>query len=484
MYFQQFYLTCLAQASYMIGAGGVAAVVDPQRDIEIYLDEAQRQKLKIAFVIETHLHADFVSGHQELAARTGAKIYLGAAANAEFDHVPVKDGDRVRIGVEGLPQNAPVELRFISTPGHTPESMCVLITDLSRSDKPCAVLTGDTLFIGDVGRPDLSPNQTPRELAGLLYDSLHQKLLTLADEVEVYPAHGAGSLCGKSMSSERSSTIGEQKRLNYALQPMSRESFIAMMTCDLPERPEYFAQDAEINRRGPALLKELPPPQAYAPAAAWEQIQKGVVALDTRPASQFGAGHVPGAINIGLSGQYATWAATVIGLGKPLLLIAEDQDQIKEAHVRLARVGIETVVGYVDGGMIAWEQAGLPLVPLSQMSVHELREFEVRAPENGWQIVDVRRSGEWKGGHLPAAVNLPLDHLAETLHSLDPQKPTAIHCKSGYRSTIACGLLQARGFKEVHNVVGGYDAWVHSGFPTLISDAVSEPAAGCSIQES
>src|SRR5258706_6202978 len=216
MYFQQFYLTCLAQASYMIGSAGVAAVVDPQRDIELYLEEAQRENLKIASVIETHLHADFVSGHRELAARTGAKIYLGAAANAQFEHVAVKDGDVLRIGREGLPQNAPVELRFLSTTGHTPESMCILVTDLSRSDKPCVVLTGDTLFIGDVGRPDLSPNHTPQELAGLLYESLHQKLLTLPDEVEVYPAHGAGSLCGKSMSAERSSTIGDQRRLNYA----------------------------------------------------------------------------------------------------------------------------------------------------------------------------------------------------------------------------------------------------------------------------
>jgi glyoxylase-like metal-dependent hydrolase (beta-lactamase superfamily II)/rhodanese-related sulfurtransferase len=480
MYFQQFYLTCLAQASYMIGAGGVAAVVDPQRDIDIYLEEAERQGFKIAYVIETHLHADFVSGHRELAARTGAKIYLGAAANAQFEHVAVKDGDTLRIGREGLPQNAPVELRFLATPGHTPESVCVLITDLSRSDQPCAVLTGDTLFIGDVGRPDLSPAHTPQELAGLLYDSLHQKLLTLPDQVEVYPAHGAGSLCGKNMSSERSSTIGDQRKLNYALQPMSRESFIAMMTCDLPERPEYFAQDAEINRRGPALLTELPPPQALSPEAVWKRIQQGVVALDTRPAAQFGAGHVPGAINIGLSGQYATWAATVIGLGKPLVLIAEDDERVRESHLRLARVGIETVTGYLDGGMMAWEQAGLPVTSLPQMSVHQLRELEVRSPENGWQIVDVRRLGEWKAGHLPGAVHLPLDRLSESLGSLDPEKPTAIHCKSGYRSSIACGLLQAQGFKEVHNVVGGYDAWVHCAFPTVISE-VPGPSAGCSI---
>jgi glyoxylase-like metal-dependent hydrolase (beta-lactamase superfamily II) len=475
MYFQQFYLTCLAQASYMIGAGGVAAVVDPQRDIDLYLDEARQQGLKIEHVIETHLHADFVSGHSELAAKTGAQIHVGAAANAQFDHVPMKDGDVIRIGHESLPQNAPVELRFLATPGHTPESMCVLVTDLSTSNRPRAVLTGDTLFIGDVGRPDLSPNHTPQQLAGLLYDSLRQKLLVLPDEVEVYPAHGAGSLCGKSMSTERTSTIGQQRRFNYALQPMSREAFIAMMTCDLPERPEYFAQDAEINRRGPALLTELPPAQSYRPAAAWERVQQGVIALDTRPAAQFGAGHVPGAVNIGLSGQYASWAATVIGLGKPIMLIAEDDEQVRESQIRLARVGIETVVGYLEGGMAAWEKAGLPVLQVPQMSVHQLRELEMRAPENGWQIVDVRRAGEWQAGHLSAARHVPLDRLADGVGALDPEKPTVVHCKSGYRSSIACGILQGRGFREVYNVTGGIDAWLHCGFPTIVSSQGPTP---------
>lgn len=460
MYFQQFYLSCLAQASYMIGSGGEAAVVDPQRDVEIYLDEASKQGLKIRYVIETHLHADFVSGHRELAARTGAKIYLGAAAGAKFEHVPAREGDEIRLGSPACQ----VVLRFLETPGHTVESMCVLVTDPERSSQPWAALTGDTLFIGDVGRPDLDPNHTPQQLAEMLYDSLRGKLLALPDEVEVHPAHGAGSLCGKNMSSERSSTIGQQRRLNYALQPMSREAFIGMMTADLPERPEYFALDAEINRGGPVLLQELPPPQGLAPRAAWEKICNATApaayALDTRPAAQFGAAHIPGALNIGLGGQYATWAATIIGLGRPILIIAEDEERVRESTLRLSRVGIETVTGYLEGGMAAWEKAGLPTGQVPQISVHQLQENASR-----WQVVDVRRAGEWASGHIDGALHHPLDRLSRSLESLDPQATTAVHCKSGYRSSIACGLLQARGFRDVSNVVGGMDAWLASGLP-------------------
>ena len=248
MYFQQFYLTCLAQASYMIGSDGEAVVVDPQRDVDLYLDEAKAQGLQIKHVIETHLHADFVSGHRELAAKIGAKIYLGAAAGAKFEHVAVHDGDELTVGK--------LRFRFLETPGHTPESICILLTDTETGDRPTKVLSGDTLFVGDVGRPDLSPTHTPRELAGLLYDSLRTKLMTLPDDVEVYPAHGAGSLCGKNLSPERWSTIGKQKQFNYALQEMSRDAFVNMLTAELPERPEYFAEDAAINRDGPALLAE------------------------------------------------------------------------------------------------------------------------------------------------------------------------------------------------------------------------------------
>jgi glyoxylase-like metal-dependent hydrolase (beta-lactamase superfamily II)/rhodanese-related sulfurtransferase len=462
MYFQQFYLTCLAQASYLIGSEGEAVVVDPQRDVDLYLDEAKAQGLEIKHVIETHLHADFVSGHRELAARIGAKIYLGAAAGAKFDHVAVRDGDELAVGK--------LRLRFLETPGHTPESICILLTDTEVADHPTKVLTGDTLFIGDVGRPDLSPTHTPRELAGLLYDSLRDKLMTLPDDVEVYPAHGAGSLCGKNLSPERWSTIGKQRQFNYALQEMSREAFVNMLTAELPERPEYFAEDAAINRDGPALLAESAATTALSPHAAFAKLEAGAVALDTRPASLFGAGHLPGSINIGLGGQFATWAATVIGLHQSLVIVAEDDEKVEESTLRLSRVGIENVAGYLQGGVEAWEAAGLPLETTPQVSVHQLQEHR-----GEWQVLDVRRIGEYRASHLPGAIHQPLDTLSKALEGgalpgVDRNKPVAVHCKGGYRSSAACGLLQAHGYREVYNVVGGLDAWVASGLP--VEDAV------------
>jgi hydroxyacylglutathione hydrolase len=456
MYFQQFYLTCLAQASYLIASEGEAVVVDPQRDVDLYLDEAKAQGLEIKYVIETHLHADFVSGHGELASRIGAKIYLGAAAGAKFDHVAVRDGDELTVGK--------LRLQFLETPGHTAESICILLTDTEVAGRPTKVLTGDTLFIGDVGRPDLSPTHTPRELAGLLYDSLRHKLMTLPDDVEVYPAHGAGSLCGKNLSPERWSTIGKQKQFNYALQEMSREAFVNMLTAELPDRPEYFAEDAAINRDGPALLAESAA-TALPPHTVRAKLEAGAVALDTRPVSVFGAGHLPESINIGLGGQYATWAATVIGLHKALVIVAEDDEKVRESTLRLSRVGIENVAGYLQGGVEAWEAAGLPLETTPQVSVHQLREHQ-----GEWQVLDVRRIGEYRGGHLPGAIHHPLDTLAKALEGgdlpgVDRNKPVAVHCKGGYRSSAACGLLQANGYREVYNVVGGLDAWTASGLP-------------------
>src|ERR1700687_6152056 len=288
MYFEQFSLTCLAHASYMIGSEGEAAVVDPQRDVDIYLKAADEQNLKILHIFETHLHADFVSGHKELAARTGAKIYIGAQANAEFPHVPLTDGFEVKMGA--------VRLRALETPGHTLDSVCLVITDERKAAQPCSVLTGDTLFIGDVGRPDLSKTHTSRELAGLLYDSLHEKLLALPDAVKVYPAHGAGSLCGRAMRAERSSTIGTERLTNYALQIGSREEFIAQLTANLPTRPDYFLEDAEINRSGAATLTELPPLPALSPAEMQALLKENANVLDVRAGDDYAAGHVAGSI--------------------------------------------------------------------------------------------------------------------------------------------------------------------------------------------
>jgi glyoxylase-like metal-dependent hydrolase (beta-lactamase superfamily II)/rhodanese-related sulfurtransferase len=471
MYFEQFYLTCLAHASYMLGSEGIAAVVDPQRDVEIYLEEAARHDLKIAHVIETHLHADFVSGHRELAERTGATIHLGAGAGAMFPHVEVTEGDEVRFGR--------CVLRVLATPGHTPESICVLVTDLDRSPTPWAVLTGDTLFIGEVGRPDLSPGHTPQQMAALLYDSLHSKLLTLQDTVEVYPAHGAGSLCGRNISPERFSTIGHQRAFNYALQVKSRDEFVHLLTADLPERPEYFFRDAQINRAGAPALAELPPLTALKPHEAESQQAAGTVVLDTRPSSQFGAGHVPASIHVPLSGQYATWAGTLLGLDVPILLVAEDPERLEESRMRLARVGIENVVGYLEGGILAWEQAGLPLNQVPQMSVLDLYQLLCDQPSEV-RVMDVRRPTEWEAGHVEQAMLRPLDTLPSpavqvnqtaALADLDPRKLIAVLCRSGYRSSIATSLLEREGCKSAVNVVGGFEAWKTQELPFVTGQA-------------
>ncbi len=366
MYFEQFYLGCLAHASYMLASQGEAVVVDPQRDVDIYLKAAEEHEVKILHIFETHLHADFVSGHNELAARTGAKIYIGARAAARFPHVPVQDGFELRVGK--------LLIRVLDTPGHTSESICLLITDEEKSPTPQLVLTGDTLFLGDVGRPDLSKTHTPAELAGLLYDSLHQKLLSLADDVLVYPAHGAGSLCGRNMRAERSSTIGTERLTNYALQIKSREEFIRQLTANLPTRPEYFLQDAEINREGAPALSDVPELPPISAAELKSMLGQGVVALDVRPGDEFAHGHVPGSINIALSGQFASWAGTVLGLSARPVLIADSPEQCSEARLRLARVGIEDARGYLNDGVGAWKQAGFGLAELHQITVQTLQD--------------------------------------------------------------------------------------------------------------
>jgi hydroxyacylglutathione hydrolase len=457
MEFHQFYLSCLAQASYLLGSEGVAAVVDPQRDVDIYLEEAARRGLTIAHVIETHLHADFVSGHRELAARTGARVHLGARAGATFPHVPVGDGDEVRFGR--------CVLRFLETPGHTPESISVLVIDLDHGPEPFAVLTGDTLFIGDVGRPDLSAEHTPQELAAMLYDSLHGKLLSLPDATEVYPAHGAGSLCGRNMSAERRSTIGEQKAVNYALVPMPKDGFVEMMTADLPERPAYFARDVEINRAGAPALADLAPVVALSAREVASHQAKGAVVLDTRTAADFGAGHVPGSMHIGLSGQFASWAGTLLGLDQAIVLVGEDAARSSEARLRLARVGIENVVGMLDGGVAEWHREGLPLETTPQISVQELASLLADAEPP--QLVDVRRPPEWSDARIEGAVSLPLNTLVRRLDGLDRARRTAVHCKSGYRSSIATSLLTRAGFRDVVNVTGGIDAWQACALPIV-----------------
>jgi hydroxyacylglutathione hydrolase len=461
MYFEQFYLGCLAHASYMLASEGEAVVVDPQRDVELYLMTAAEHRVAIRHIFETHLHADFVSGHKELAARTGATIYMGAQAGATFPHVPVGDSFELRFGR--------AVIHVLETPGHTAESICLVVTHEEKSPSPWAVLTGDTLFIGDVGRPDLSTRYTPAELAGMLYDSLHDKLLRLADNVLVYPAHGAGSLCGKNMRAERSSTIGTERLTNYALQIKSREEFIAQLTSNLPTRPEYFFQDAEINRTGAPALSELPVLRAITPGELKIMLEEGEIALDVRSGDEFAAGHVPGSVNIALSGQFASWAGTVLGLAAHPVLIAGSDAQLEEGRVRLARVGIEILDGYLEGGIAAWKEAGLPVATVSQMTVSEL-DSQLRLGK--LEVLDVRREPEWDAGHIDSAIWCPLDHFRVSPPEIGRDAPTAVHCKSGYRSMIACSLLQRAGFSNVINVMGGFDAWQQAKLPSVSAKPV------------
>ena len=460
MYFEQFYLGCLAHASYMLGSEGEAVIVDPQRDVEIYLEAAQKQGLAIRHIFETHLHADFVSGHQELAARTGAKIYLSRAAGATFPHVDVDDGFMLNVGK--------LKFEVLATPGHTPESISLLVTDEENAQKPWAVLTGDTLFIGDVGRPDLSPTHTPPQLAALLYGSLHQKLLTLPDGVLVYPAHGAGSLCGRNMRAERFSTIGTERLTNYALQIKDRDEFVRQMTTNLPARPDYFLADAAINRTGATSLADLPELKPLAAVEVRKMLEGGAVALDVRPGEQFAAAHIPGSVSIPLSGQFASWAGAVLGLGSQLVLVAETDEQVSEARLRLARVGMENVSGYLQDGVEGWRKAGLAVEQVPQISAEELAS---RLAGGKIQVLDVRREAEFESGHIEGADWHPLDRFKAAMPDIPKDAAVAVHCKGGYRSLIACSLLQRAGYHNVVDLVGGFDAWQAANLPSETSIA-------------
>jgi hydroxyacylglutathione hydrolase len=448
MKFKQFYLGCLSHASYYIGSDGEAAVIDPQRDVDQYLAEAEANGQRIKYVIETHSHADFVSGHRELADKTGAEIVFGQRANTSFPTLKVKDGDELWVGK--------IKLKFLETPGHTPEGITVLAENTEDASEPLKMFTGDTLFIGDVGRPDLvgSKGFTAEEMAAMLYDSLHEKILPLPDETEVYPAHGAGSLCGKSLSKETWSTLGQQRRMNYALQPMSKEEFIRLVASDQPEVPAYFPKSAAKNLEGSVALEELPKPERL----STEQILNfdGVV-VDVRKNTEFGAEHIPNAINIGLGGQFASWAGTLIPIGTPIAIAAETEEQLDEAVMRLARVGHETVRGFILMKDFAGEKKQVEQIPVEKVA--EVLSDEI-------QFVDVRRPAEHAGGHAPRTVNIPLDKLPQEIDRLNPDKPTYVICQSGYRSSIGTSVLENAGFREIYNVTGGTKAWIDAGLET------------------
>jgi hydroxyacylglutathione hydrolase len=451
---EQFFLGCLAHASYLVSSEGIAAVIDPQRDVDIYIDAARDKGLKIEHIIETHLHADFVSGHHELAERTGARIYLGEGSGAKFPHTSVRDGDSIQFGN--------CRFDFSQTPGHTLESICIAVTDLAEPSRPKAVFTGDTLFVGDVGRPDLSGDKTPQELAAMLYRSLHTKLLNLPDDTEIYPAHGAGSLCGRQMGTERSSTIGKERRTNYALQAQSSDEFISLLTDSLPPRPEYFGRDVELNRQGAAPLHQLPPPVPIRAPEVFRLQSEGAIVLDTRPAMQFAVAHVPGSMHIALSGQYASWAARILGLDKQIILVGEDADHLRESQLRLARVGIENVRAYLEGGITGWLEGGYELDYIPQLSVQEFDEL-LATEKDHVAVLDVREPGEVQAGAIENSVRIPLGQLSSRTGELKRDKLMVVHCKGGYRSSIATSILRRAGFRDLANLTGGYDAWKAAG---------------------
>ena len=460
MILHQFYLNCLAHASYLVGdeRSRIAAVVDPQRDIDQYLAFARERDLRIAHVLLTHLHADFIAGHLELRDRVGATIYLGAAAKAEYAFTPLADGDRIEFGA--------VRLQALETPGHTPESISILIFDRDRSDtEPYAVLTGDTLFVGDVGRPDLrvALGWSAADLGGMLYESLTKKLLPLPDASLVYPAHGAGSLCGKAISKETVSTIGEQRHVNYALQPMTKSAFVELVTADQPDAPPYFTYDAVLNSKerptlDETLARELNP-MTLDQVLALQDV--GGQLLDTRDPAEFAAAHLRGSINIGLGGQYATWAGTILSRERPIVVIA-DPGREGESAVRLGRIGFDHVVGYLKGGLHSIGSRADLTATTERVSAPVAAE---RVAHGEAILVDVRAPGEREQKHVAGSVALPLNHLAERAGELPRDRPLLVHCAGGYRSSIAASLLQRLGFARVSEMAGGLAAWEAAKLP-------------------
>ncbi len=458
MILEQYYLGCLAHASYLVAdeRSGTAAVVDPQRDVDQYLRDARRLGVRIRHVFLTHFHADFLAGHLELRDREGATIYLGARARAEYDFVALGDGEAIELGPE-------VRLEVLETPGHTPESISILVHDMaSGGPEPLAVLTGDTLFIGDVGRPDLraSLGWSAQELGGLLYDSLRDKLLRLPDATLVYPAHGAGSLCGRNLSTDTISTMGAQRLHNYALQPMSREEFVRIVTADQPDWPPYFTYDAVLNAKErptleEALERELQP--LSLPEVLGLQ-REGAHVLDTRDPADFEGAHLAGSVNVGLGGSYATWCGTILDAERPVAIVA-DPGREYDAAMRLGRIGFDIVAGYLEGGMQALE-ARPELVARTERVAAGHLAGQLDSPEPP-VLLDVRTEREWREKRIADSLNIPLTRLMERLDELPRDRPVVVHCATGYRSAIAASLLLREGF-EVADLVGGIAAWESS----------------------
>lgn len=457
MKFTQYYLDCLSQASYLVAdeATGVAAVVDPRRDIQTYLDDAAAEGLDIRYVIETHFHADFLSGHLELAEATGAEILFGSAAQAQFPIRRVTTGERIPLGD---PETG-VVLEFRETPGHTPESISVVIWERGSDEQPFGVLTGDTMFIGDVGRPDLlaSVGVTADELAASLHRSLHEQLLTLPDDTKVFPAHGAGSACGKFLSTETVSTIGEQRETNYAVQPMSVDRFIQVVTEGQPSAPGYFGFNAGLNKAARDLIDTSPPRPMDIDEVLAAQAD-GAVVVDTRDSAEFARGHLAGSINVGVEGRYAEYVGTVVPPGTPIVLVTDPGGE-EEAKVRLARIGFDEVVGVLEGGVARLADRPELARQASRLGVPT---FDELTADGSVQVIDIRNPGETALGTIPGAVTIPLATLRERAADLDLDRPIVAYCAGGYRSSVAASLLRSLGATDVSDLLGGYGAWVQA----------------------
>lgn len=451
MYIQQLYTGCLSEAAYYIESNGEAAIMDPLRDIEPYLRLANERKASIRYIFETHFHADFVSGHLDLSKATGAPIIYGPGTKTGFPVKVASDGECFRVGE--------LTIKVLHTPGHTLESTCYLLTD--KDGKDHCVFTGDTLFVGDVGRPDLAQKGneiTMEDLAGMMYDSIHEKLFPLADDVIVYPAHGAGSSCGKNLGKETFTTIGEQKQFNYALQARSKTEFIKAVTNGIPAPPQYFPVNARINREGYESLDQVLEKgmQALSASAFKEWLSQDVLLLDTRPADIFIRGFVPGSIFIGLEGRFAEWAGSLLSFDKPILLVTEEGKE-KETIIRLARVGLDQVAGYLDGGYEAWKEAGEPIDMIIEVEPDELMMDIPHDPN--LLVVDVRRETEFAEGHLADAMNLPLPEMTDpgSMAGFEEKQNLYVHCAGGYRSVIASSLLKRQGIHNLRNITGGWN---------------------------
>ena len=458
MFIEQLYTNCLAEAAYYIESDGEAAIIDPLRETSPYIEKAISRDAVIKYVFETHFHADFVSGHIDLANRTGAKIIYGPEANTNYAVINAKDGEEFQVGK--------IRIKALHTPGHTLESTCYLLID--EDGKHHCIFTGDTLFVGDVGRPDLLDGIMTKEvLASKMYDSLNTKIKVLSDDVIVYPAHGPGSACGKSMGKETFSTIGIQKKTNYALQEMTREEFIVAVTDGLSEPPHYFFEDARINKTGYDSIDSIIKKNTVALTidAFEKEIQKGALILDTRIADHFEKGFIPGSLNIGLNGMFAVWVGTLIDINKPLLLIT-DIGKEEESVLRLARVGYENVIGYLDGGIAVWEDAGKQITTVNSINADDIKEYY---GENEYTILDVRKPSEFETEHVKGAINIQLSEIENRLQELYTNKKYIIHCAAGYRSMMAASILKNNGFENFMNVAGGWNSIKKTDLPTEAS---------------